>query len=169
MNEASVIPMQKEEQRSRVQFYRVFVLTAGAILPLTGVAKMWSAFSGTKLLLVADPILGIQIRHLMLAVGIAELVIAAVCLLSKTSRLAMVLVAWLATNFLVYRVGLWWIGWKKPCGCLGNLTDALHISPQTADSIMKGLLVYLLLPSYALLIRQWRLSKAMRIGTRSNG
>jgi len=50
----------------------------------------------------------------------------------------------LATNFVVYRVGLWWIGWHRPCGCLGNLTDLLGISPHTADTIMKLVLAYLL-------------------------
>ena len=107
-----------------------------------------------KLLTVVDPIVGIPFKYLMLA-AVAELPIAAVCLFAKANRLATVLVAWLASIFLVYRLGLWWIGWKKPCGCLGNLTDTLGISPHTADVIIKGLLAYLLIGSYGLLIREW--------------
>jgi hypothetical protein len=94
--------------------------------------------------------------YLMLTVGLLELGIAVDCLFGKTEKRSLTLVAWLATNFLVYRIGLWWVGWRKPCGCLGNLTDALHLSPQSADTIMKGLLAYLLIGSYALLIRDWR-------------
>jgi hypothetical protein len=56
----------------------------------------------------------------------------------------------------MYRLGLWWMDWKKPCSCLGNLTDALHISPQTADNITKVLLAYLLIGSYGLLLWQWK-------------
>ena len=29
------------------------------------------------------------------------------------------------TNFLIYRLGLWSIGWHRPCGCLGSLTGFL--------------------------------------------
>jgi len=132
------------------------VLTAGLILAITGLAKVWSSFGDVKLLTVADPIVGIPFKYLMLAVGVAELVIAAVCLCTKANRLATVLVAWLATNFLVYRIGLWWMGWKKPCSCLGNLADTLGISPQTADHLIKVLLAYLLIGSYGLLIWEWR-------------
>ena len=59
-----------------------------------------------------------------------------------------------------YRIGLWWIGWQKPCSCLGNLTDALHISPQVADNVMKGLLAFMLIGSVSLLILHQRQGRA---------
>jgi hypothetical protein len=118
-----------------------------------------------KLLTVADPIAGIPFRWLLLVVGMLELVIAAVCLFSKNKRLASLLVAWLATNFLVYRLGLWWMGWHRPCGCMGKLTDALHISEHTADNIMKVVLAYLLIGSYGLLLWQWRQGRVAKART----
>ena len=133
-----------------------FVASAGTVLTTTGIAKVWSAFGQAKLLAVADPITGIKFGPLLLAVGIAEILIALVCFFSKRQTLALGLVCWLATNFLVYRLGLWWMGWHRPCSCLGSLTDALHISPQLADNIMKVVLAYLLLGSYCLLAWQWR-------------
>ena len=136
-----------------------FIVGASAILAITGLAKAWSAFGQTKLLAVADPITGILFGHLMLAVGVVELVIAGICLFGKSQKLKLGLIAWLATNFVVYRLGLWWMGWKKPCSCLGNLTDALHISPLLADNIMKVILAYLLVGSYGLLIWRWRSEK----------
>ena len=39
---------------------------------------------------------------------------------------------------------------------MGNLTDALHIPPQTADTAMKIILAYLLIGSYASLFWLWR-------------
>lgn len=137
-----------------------FVSSAGVILGLTGVAKVWSAFGDVKLLTGVDPIVGLEFKHLMLGVGMVEIAIALVCLFSKRQTLAIGLVAWLATNFLVYRLGLWWLDWKKPCGCLGNITDALHLSPQTADNIVQVLLAYLLVGSYGLLLWQWRKGRA---------
>ena len=85
-----------------------------------------------------------------------ELAVALVCLLGRRARLQAGLVAWLATNFVVYRLGLLWIGYHGPCRCLCSLTGALHISPETADSIMKVVLVYLLIGSYATLLWQWK-------------
>lgn len=133
-----------------------FISSGAGILAVAGLAKVWSAFAPAKLLTVADPITGISFGHLMLAVGTLELTIAGVCLFARSHRLPLLLIAWLATNFVVYRCGLWWMGWQKPCSCLGNLTDALHLSPELADNMMKVTLAYLLLGSYGLLLWQWR-------------
>lgn len=51
-----------------------------------------------------------------------------------------------------------WLGYRKPCGCLGSLTQALDISEQVADSCMKVALCYLLVGSYATLF--WLLNQA---------
>jgi len=142
-----------------------FILSAGAILAITGIAKVWSGLGGSKFLAVIDPITGIKFGQLMLVFGAAEIVIAAICFFSKRQTLALGLVAWMSTNFVVYRLGLWSMDWKKPCSCLGNLTDALHLSPQTADNIMKVLLAYLLIGSYGLLIWQWK-SKQLVLGAK---
>jgi len=132
-----------------------FILSSGIVLAITGIAKIWSWLGNSKFLAVVDPIIGIKFGQLMLAVGVAEILIALVCFFSKRQTLALGLVAWMSTNFVVYRLGLWWMDWHRPCSCLGNLTDALHISPQTADNIMKVLLTYLLIGSYGLLMWQW--------------
>jgi hypothetical protein len=140
---------------------RLYGFSAGAILAITGLAKVWSGLGNSKFLAVIDPIIGIKFATLMLVVGVAEIAVALVCFFSKRQTLALGLVAWMSTNFVVYRLGLWWMDWKKPCSCLGNLTDALRISPQTADNIMKVLLAYLLIGSYGLLLWQWRLRRVL--------
>lgn len=154
MTETTALVVDNSMERPRNSVREWFVLSAGAILFITGVAKVWSGLGNSKFLAVVDPIIGIKFGQLMLVVGVVEIVIALVCFFSKRQTLALGLVAWMSTNFVVYRLGLWWMDWKKPCSCLGNLTDALHISPQTADNIMKVLLAYLLIGSYGLLIWQ---------------
>jgi len=47
------------------------------------------------------------------------------------------------------------IDYKRPCLCLGNLTTAIHVSPHTADNVMKGVLAYLLIGSYGILLHEW--------------
>jgi len=140
-----------------------FRLSAGVIFSITGMAKVWSAWGGALILQRLDPIFDVEFGHLMIATGILELAVAAICLLSKSKTTATVAVAWLATGLLVYRLGLWWIGWQRPCSCLGNLTDALHIPPGFAENMMKCLLAYLLIGSYAILaLFWWRQTTALR-------
>lgn len=147
------------EKRACASLATWFVVTASLTLAVTGVAKIWSSFGSAKILSQVDPIVGIKFGKLMLMVGLIEIAIALICFLRKRQTLALGLVAWTSTNFVVYRVCLWWIGWEKPCSCLGSLTDALHISPQVADTAMKVVLA-LFSGSYGLLIwSRWRESR----------
>lgn len=146
----------KRGEMARGKLVQWFNVSAGVILAITGIAKACSGLGISKFLAVADPIIGIQFGHLMLVVGILEIAIALVCFCSKQRSMALGLVAWLSTNFVFYRLGLWWMDWHRPCSCLGNLTDALHLSPQIADTVMKIILGYLLVGSYASLFWIWR-------------
>lgn len=109
-----------------------------------------------KILMERDPIIGISIRNLILVAASIELAVAVICFYTKEILMSAMLIAWLSTNLLGYRIILALISYKKPCSCLGNLTDALHITPQTADTGMKIILAYLLLGSYTTLFWIWR-------------
>jgi hypothetical protein len=61
------------------------------------------------------------------------------------------------------------MNWHRPCNCLGNLTDALHISPQTADNIMKLLLAYLLIGSYGLMFWRWKQGREANMRIENGG
>jgi hypothetical protein len=140
-----------------------FVLSVGIIFAVTGAAKIWSGFGSAHLLLIIDPLVGITFHHLMLVAGAFELVVAGVCFICKSQTLLFILISWLATCIAMYRAALWWIGWHTPCKCLGNLTDALHILPQTADTIMKIILAYLLIGGYAVLFQRWRKARCLQV------
>jgi len=133
----------------------LFVRTAGVIFGITGIAKILSASGGVKVLKIEDPIFQMKFGTLLVAAGIAELFLCFCCLLFRKSKLPAALVAFAATNLLAYRVLLWRIGWKMPCMCLGTFTDAIHMSPYTADLIIKIALIYLLIGSYGVLIKHW--------------
>jgi hypothetical protein len=144
--------------------WRWFLSSAGVALAVTALAKAFSAIGSARALDVADPLIGIPFRQLMLVVALVELLIAFFCFFTDRRRLSILGVAWISTNFLVYRLGLWFIGWHRPCGCMGNLTDILHLSPHAADNIMKGVLAYLLVGSYGILLWQWRAARRGRAG-----
>lgn len=135
---------------------RWFAVSSGVILTVTGVAKIYSGCGVARVLMESDPVFGVTFRQLFLLVGFVEITIALVCFLDKHPSLSIMLVAWLASSFLVYRLGLTWIGWHRPCNCLGALTGVLRISPEFANNTMKVLATYLLIGSYAVLITKLR-------------
>jgi hypothetical protein len=142
---------------------RLFYCSAAMVLLVTAAAKFISSAGHAKILLERDPVTGFQFRDLFRIVGGIEIAVAVVCIFSKRICLSAGLMAWLATSFLAYRTCLVWIGYHWPCSCLGNLTDALHIPPQTADTVMKIILAYLLIGSYATLFWLWKQKRATGI------
>jgi len=136
---------------------RWFCLSAGLILLLTGLAKVLSTLGINRMLEVADPVFGLKFRHLFMAVGLLELgAVFLILLTDLRPRLKLLLIAWLSTNFVIYRLGLWLMDWHQPCNCLGTLTDFLRLSPTAADWMLKAGLAYMLVGSYWLLWRIWR-------------
>lgn len=134
---------------------RLFLQSAGTLLVGTALAKFISALGTAGILKLSDPVLGMPFRLLFCIVGVLEMTVAGYCFLDHDLKFRTMLVAWLGTAFGVYRVALAWVGAQKHCPCLGNLTDAIHISPHVADDITKCLLAYLLIGSYAALFWLW--------------
>src|SRR5258707_12756021 len=104
------------------KFILLFLRSAGVLLLIAALAKLVSSLASARFLDSPDPLLSISFRQVFRIAGAAELAIALICLFSKSINLRAVFVAWLATSFLIYRFGLWWIHYQKPCNCLGNLT-----------------------------------------------
>ena len=138
---------------------RIYICITAGLLFVTAIAKLVSATGNAKVLENSDPILGISFRDVFWIVGVIELAVSMFCLFGRRLNMQVGIVAWLATIFLFYRLGLILVGYHKPCSCLGNLTDALRISPQAADTAMKIILAYLLIGSYATLFWLWRQRK----------
>src|ERR1035437_4210520 len=60
-----------------------FNLSAGVILLITGTGKILSTLGHAAILQRVDPIFPIQFNHLMLTVGILELLVACICFFNK--------------------------------------------------------------------------------------
>lgn len=135
-------------------WFRIYRYTAAAILIIAAAGKLIASGSDAKMLGVYDPIFLIPARHMLVIASVLELMVAILCI-KATRRWAFGL-ALLSTNFIIYRVGLFWVGYIKPCNCFGGLTDALRLSQATADHIMLTILVYLLVGSYLALYLLWK-------------
>jgi hypothetical protein len=143
-----------------------FLFSAGMLFILTGGAKIISAMGHSRVLQSIDPLFGISFRQLLWIAGLIE-TLGALIILSKRlgTRVPFLFVAGLSTAFVVYRFGLFWLGYQGPCACLGTLTGALHVSPQTVDKAMKIVLAYLVTGSIATLLVDWNATKdAVAIG-----
>jgi len=125
-----------------------FVRSAGILLVITAVAKLVSASGNVGVLQTPDPLLGLSYRSVFLIAGVVELLIGTSCLFGRNIELNVCLLSSLTAIFALYRVGLAILGHHKLCSCLGNITDALHISPKLAENIMKIIFCYLLFGSY---------------------
>lgn len=135
---------------------KAYIRSVAMVLALTAFGKLYSSFGMARILMSNDPIFHIRFKYLFLLAGFIEIVIATFCWSCKSERLNCILIAWLGTLILGYRVGSWWVGYHGPCHCLGNLTGALHISNNDADAFMKLVLVYLLVGSFFILLRSGR-------------
>lgn len=124
---------------------RFGILSCATILLLTGAAKVYSGIGDGEVLRQIDPLFGISFRQLFIAVGLFEIAAALYCFLSKKRLIAAGVLVTIALEILVYRAGLAWIDYHKPCSCLGTFGDALGLTPAQADRAMLVAVLYILL------------------------
>lgn len=134
------------------KYLKTYIITVACIFVATALAKLASAGGSARVLNLPDPLLTFQTRHVLAGVGVLEVLLAGYLFLGGNQWMKLSLIAWMASNFLVYRLGLWWTDAPKPCGCLGTVTDALPVSPRFVDYGMKAILAYLLIGSVALIV-----------------
>ena len=136
---------EKNESKGQEKWTERFLLSASVLLLGTGMAKIISAFGSNAILSKPDPIFEIRYQKLFWIAGGLELAVSGilVCFDKKPAQIVTLLV--ITLNFLAYRVALWSINWKGYCPCLGQLTEALHISPALADKIAIAILAYFLM------------------------
>lgn len=138
---------------------RGFISAASAILFTTGLVKLVSAGGEVKSLSLPDPVLYLSNRQVFLWVGVTELMLASYLILGRLPYLKLIALAWLTTNFVAYRLALWWGNASKPCGCLGNALDWWPWLKLHQDGVMKCLLAFMLMGAYGFLWHEWRLGK----------
>jgi hypothetical protein len=133
------------------RWLRGFYYSAAFLLALTGAAKLVSATGSARMFRLPDPLLTMSFRSEFILFGIIEIAIATICVFSHHPRLKAILIAWFSSSCVLYRTGLLWIGYHKPCPCVGQLTSRLGINDKTANICLWIILGYLLIGSAAAL------------------
>jgi hypothetical protein len=140
---------------------RLFNISAGVIFLVTGIAKVLSVFGNTQDLVLLDPIFGIEFRKVMLSVGLAEIILAIICLRQSKQMVALSLTAWMSVNYLLYHIGAHVLHWRRPCICMGYLSEGLHLPPWFSEWLSEALVLYLFACSCYLLFCNWRKRKVI--------
>jgi hypothetical protein len=139
---------------------RWFQHSAAAVLIVTALLKIISLQTRVGFFLLKDPLFLFMTNGQMMTLSaILELCVAIILIRKLDLVFQFTTLLGLSCIFLFYRLGLAWISPNEPCKCYGRATDWLHISTQTADTVMKIILAYLLIGSCATLFWLWRQRK----------
>jgi len=126
----------------------IFVASALTLFAGTALLKLATVATDQSLLGVRDVVFPfLRVRDSLLLACALEIVVCGFLLSRCSVRTKLMYVLWLSSAFMAYR-GLVFLqgGWHY-CKCLGNITDWLNLSPEAANRIALGILIYLLLGS----------------------
>jgi hypothetical protein len=136
---------------------RFFTHSAAALLLATASALFLINLTGpVHLVQPHDPIFAISLRYMFWIIGGIAVLVALFCLFSERPAQPTAWVAWLAANFLLYRIGLYCDGCHDLTGFLGSFSYAFGIPAKTANTLANLVFAYLLIGSCAALLWQWR-------------
>lgn len=118
----------------------------------TALFKLISALGHAKLLSVYDPIFLIPNRYVFAGVGLLESAVA-IYLLGKAPTVKKLLVVlWLSSVFVLYRLSKFLLDIGEPCSCLGNAADWFPWLAPYINSILTSVLVFLFAGSFGFLV-----------------
>ena len=138
-----------------IKLIRLFIYSAGAILLAAALDRFFIAMGDTQFLALPEPILGIPLRFALLVVGGLELLVALICLFGRQTSLQLGWLAWLATNYLIYRIGLVAMHCQSQASCISGLGNPLQLTRGTMGGMTAAVPLYLLLGSFTALVWLW--------------
>jgi hypothetical protein len=154
--------MNKADQR----LDRFFVRSAAALLLCMATALFVSnSFEKiADLIPIREPLLGLELPKFYWILGALCVAVSLPCLFSANPRGAVPWLAWLASNFLVWRAGLYWSGAHTLAGYLGSFSNAFAVPPWTASVILDVVIGYLVIGSCLLLLWPVVAKRAVPVG-----
>ncbi len=131
---------------------RYLLVTAAVILLTTALLKLigLAIFEGS---IGHDPLCSFLTIRQTLSISVClELSVALSILTVGPTWVRAGLLAWLATLFVTYRLGLWWVHYNGPCRCAGPLSDWMPGRTGAVRLLTKAAVGYLLAAGYGMVI-----------------
>jgi hypothetical protein len=130
------------------------VYCAALLLCLAGAAKVYSflvepMWASKR----PDPVLAVVSQdRLLFAAGLLELAGGVLVAFGRMSaRSKGVLLLWVASLILLYRLGLWMVGTVEPCHCMGVMPRLLRLRASSVDAIMLSVAMFVWIAGLAAL------------------
>ena len=135
----------------------VYLWTVAWILLCTSLGKICSAGGAAPILDLPEDLLPLSNRQVLLLVGTIEMGIYFLILLAADPGLKLVALAWLGSNFLLYRIAVKTLNLGTICPCMGSLTSMLPVRPAIIDEILSVAAFYIFVGSFFFLLtrRMW--------------
>ena len=130
----SLIQIEPAENNNQ-KLFKIYFRFVGLGLIIISLAKIAGSDREIAILRTYDPIFKILFRELLQIAATVELIVGFVCVLSNRTVFLGFLTLWLAGLIAGYRFLLFAVGYRKPCQCLGSISDALRIPPEQADML----------------------------------
>jgi hypothetical protein len=126
----------------------IFTNSAGALLlALASALLLINWITPLDAVQPRDPIFLMSLNNLFWIIGVIAIVAALLCFFSERLTLPILLLAWLAANFFIYRIGLLSEGCRSLTGYLGGFAYAFGISAKMANIMADIIFAYFLIGS----------------------
>jgi hypothetical protein len=132
------------------KYQKIYLKGAACILFVAGIAKVFSLNQHLPILYRTNSIFFVLTNFQLLSlVAVLEMTVATSILFLHNFQVEtkLLLVAWLATLFSIYRIGLVLADEPQPCKCLGNLLGWIGLPDNFVNFLSFVMLLYLLVPS----------------------
>ena len=140
-----------------------FLVSAFAVLLLTGGTKIWSAAGDVPLLDRTEGVFGVAHRWVYLGSGLLELGIAGYLILGRNSQMKLALLLSLGMSFAGYRVCRRMLNISEPCSCLGTVTEWLGRFERLVEPALLILVGYFIVGSFSFLAMRFRKGAIMNL------
>lgn len=134
---------------------RVYYVSIAIILVMASLLKLLAVDGSQALLNEPDLVFNVPNRLLLKGTALIELAVGIFLIGKADKKHKALVVAWLATSFLIYRIGIFAVSdGRGRCACLGSLTDSIPVTPDQAEMLAKLVVAYMIIGSYGIL---WRM------------
>jgi hypothetical protein len=139
-----------------------FIYSMGALLLASGLALLISQVSQPGLIQPHDPVFMIPLPIFFWIVGVLELSVGLICLFAKNISLQLSAALWMATNFIIYWVGMDYMG-VKGGGYSGSIADVFGISYRQVNTLLRMMVFYVLAGSLFAMSCSWWNQRQQRL------